>query len=406
MIKLLHKLAESNLTPAKAALGVLLYKPVLWFQKNNYRYVRKQNNAVYSGFFNAFFRPNHSAIMTLLVPSEIFAALGIRPLMIESLGGVLGSLGMTNRFLHAVSQAGLPESLCTFHKMHLAFALEGGVASPRFAVAASALCDGNLRAIQHFTEMTDTSFYFLDFPAPEQAGAVSYLARQIETCYMGMASELGVRRPLDKLKRAVVLSEEARKRLLEINDLRKSRYLPGVNDLVWLIALIATSMGTKTAISVLKTLKKELLSKGKPIPSDKKRLLLMHLLPLYNHPVFEKVFKQNVIIAMEEYTHITWPELDWNYPFESIAKRAVSWPIMASAETRVNHLNQLIEEYGIDGVIFSSHWGCRQADGPIHAIQGRLNKPFLRIETDLVDSNSSFAGQLSTRIEGFLEMLD
>jgi benzoyl-CoA reductase/2-hydroxyglutaryl-CoA dehydratase subunit BcrC/BadD/HgdB len=342
----------------------------------------------------------------LLVPSEICAALGISPLMIESLGGILGSLGMTNRFLHTVSQAGLPESLCTFHKMHLAFALEGGFSAPRFTLAASALCDGNLRALQLFTDLTDSDFYFFDFPHPNQEGAVEYLAKQFEDSYTKMASSMGIKNPIDRLKKAVGLSEEARKWLAAISERRKTHHFPLTNELIWSIAVISTSMGTKKAVALFRSLYKELCKKGKPIPPDTKRLLLIHLLPVYNHPVFERVFKKNVIISIEEYLYTDWPELDPENPFESIAARLLSWSVMAPVQERVNHLNTLIDEYEIDGVISSSHWGCRQADGPIHALQAGLKKPFLRIETDLVDSNSASTGQLSTRLEGFLEMIE
>lgn len=404
-MKVLDRLAQSELTPFKAALGVLLYKPVVMLQPYRYRYQRKQSNLVYKSFFNSFFRPKRSAMMTLIVPSEIFAALGIPPMMIESLGGILGSLGMTSRFLHAVSRAGLPESLCTFHKMHLAFALEGGFRKPRFTVAASALCDGNLRALQLFTELTDSQFSFLDIPHPDQEGAVEYLARQIEETYFTMAREMKIKNPQKRIEKAVEASERARHLLVEINEIRKTHYLPGTNELIWLLAIISTYVGSDEALDTFRTLLRDLEKHGEPIPGDKKRLLLVHLLPLYNHPVFEKVFQRNVVITMEEFNHIDWPVLDPARPFESIAARVLSWPVMAPPRERVEKINRIIDEYSIDGVIFTSHWGCRQSDGPIHAVQSHVRKPFLRIETDLVDGNSASTGQLSTRLEGFLEMI-
>jgi benzoyl-CoA reductase/2-hydroxyglutaryl-CoA dehydratase subunit BcrC/BadD/HgdB len=404
-MEMLRKLADSRLSPFKAALGVILYRPVLFFIRTPYRYMKRQSRIIYNSVFKALVRPSRSAITTLLVPSEICVALGVSPLMIESLGGILGSLGMTDRFLHTVSQAGLPESLCTFHKMHLAFALEGGFATPRFTLAASALCDGNLRALQLFTDLTESDFYFFDFPHPDQEGAVTYLASQFEKAYAAMAESMAIRNPLERLKKAVRLSEEARKWLVEINERRKTHHFPRSNELIWSLAVISTSMGTEKAIHLFRDLYRELIRKGKPIPPETKRLLLIHLLPVYKNPVFENVFKKNVVISMEEYLYTDWPVLDPENPFESIASRLLSWSVMAPAHKRVEHINRLIDEYAIDGVISSSHWGCRQADGPIHALQSHIKKPFLRIETDLVDSNSASTGQLSTRIEGFLEMI-
>lgn len=404
-MKLLQILAQSKLNPFRAALGVILYRPVLFFTRSPYRFMRRQSKSIYNSVFNALVRPKRSAITTLLVPSEICVALGISPLMIESLGGILGSLGMTERFLHTVTQAGLPESLCTFHKMHLAFALEGGFPPPRFTLAASPLCDGNLRALQLFTDITGSDFSVIDYPQPEQEGAVDYLAGQLESVYSMMARSMGIKNPAKRIRKAVALSEEARHWLTAINERRKVYHFPHTNELIWSLAVISTHMGTRKAVSLFRELYRELVRKGRPIPDDKKRLLLIHLLPVYKHPVFERVFKKNVVISMEEYLYTNWPALDPQRPFHSIASRLLSWSVLAPVEERVMRLNELIDDYSIDGVIFSSHWGCRQADGPVHALQTRLKKPFLRIETDLVDRNSASTGQVSTRLEGFLEMI-
>ncbi|RKX78068.1 MAG: hypothetical protein DRP87_07320 [Spirochaetes bacterium] len=402
---IIQNLAKSKLTPFKAALGVFIYKFILLRERETYRYSRLQNRILYRGFFNAYFRKRRSAFMTLLVPGEIFAALGIAPLIVESLGGVLGSLGLTERFLHTVAEAGLPESLCTFHRMHLAFALEGGFSSPRYTVAASALCDGNMRALQRLSEKTGSRFFFLDFPHPEQDGAVEYLAGQLKSTYLEMASDLGVSRPLERLKEAVFRSEEARKWINAVNEIRKTHYLPDNHRLIWLLTILTGFTGTREAIECFKTLYEELRNRGKPIPPEKKRLLLIHLLPLYPHPGFEMLFKRDVVIAVEEFTRIRWPRLEPEDPFRSIALKALSWPIMGSPDVRIRFLNRLIEEYSIDGVLFNSHWGCRHSDGAINAIKSHLKRPLLRLEMDLVDGNSSFSGQLMTRIESFLEMI-
>jgi benzoyl-CoA reductase/2-hydroxyglutaryl-CoA dehydratase subunit BcrC/BadD/HgdB len=361
---------------------------------------------LYSGFFNLYFRPKRSALQTLLVPSELLAAFNISPLLIESLGGILGSLGMTDRFLNAASRAGIPESLCTFHKMHLAFSQEGGFSKPEFAIAASALCDGNLPSIKHLAVSMDTSFHFLDFPEPGSTGAVEYLAGQLEETFYSIADRLGFNNPVPRLQKAVEKAEEARGWMIKLNEIRKNLHIPGINNLIWGITVYSGFTGSDYAVRYYRSLYRTLERKGKPIPRDAKGILLMHLLPVYTHPAFELMYKKNVVITMEEFSYVPWPELDPARPFESIARRALSWHFMGKPEERVRCINTLIDEYSIDGVLFTSHWGCRQSAGPIHAIAHHIKKPLLRVETDLVDSNSAASGQLITRIEGFLEMIE
>jgi benzoyl-CoA reductase/2-hydroxyglutaryl-CoA dehydratase subunit BcrC/BadD/HgdB len=80
--------------------------------------------------------------------------------------------------------------------------------------------------------------------------------------------------------------------------------------------------------------------------------------------------------------------------------------MLGNGERRINVINHLCERYNIDGIIHFSHWGCRQSSGSLSAIKRYLKRPLLNCETDLVDAKSSSTGQVATRMESFLEMLE
>ena len=75
----------------------------------------------------------------------------------------------------------------------------------------------------------------------------------------------------------------------------------------------------------------------------------------------------------------------------------------------MNHLIQLAKDYKIDGAINPCHWGCRQGTGARGLISEGLKAvgvPVLNLETDCVDSRNFSEGQLRTRLEAFVEMLE
>jgi len=78
-------------------------------------------------------------------------------------------------------------------------------------------------------------------------------------------------------------------------------------------------------------------------------------------------------------------------------------------DNRVKVIINIAREYKIDGAVLFSHWGCRQSNGGARIIKDSLKKlgiPTLVIDGDCVDRNNSSHGQIKTRMQGFLEILN
>jgi benzoyl-CoA reductase/2-hydroxyglutaryl-CoA dehydratase subunit BcrC/BadD/HgdB len=76
---------------------------------------------------------------------------------------------------------------------------------------------------------------------------------------------------------------------------------------------------------------------------------------------------------------------------------------------RIKHLHKLARAYSLDGAINPCHWGCRQGTGARGLISDGLKEigvPVLNLEVDCVDKRNFAEGQLRTRIEAFMEMLE
>ncbi len=403
----LVNLAGEWVSPLSTAISVLAFGAHLLTQRFAYRHQRLCQLLVYRQFFDAFIRPRRSAFVTIFVPSELLIALGLSPFMLESIGGVIGAFGYASKFLRAASEMGLPSSLCTFHRAYLSLARLGGFPRPRAMLAISALCDGNLRSMQEMNHTLSSDLFFIDCPVPGKSGAVSYLADQLEELYNRISQMLGIENAEERLRETVHVAEQTRRWMVKANEARRDRYFPEAPlGLAANIGIQTMLIGSRGLLRFYRTLYRDLQNQAVKAPPDKRRILLMHLLPVYPHPVITRLFSGSCFIAAEEYTYLPWPRLDPDQPFRSVAERLLSQPQLSDPEKRIELINGMIDEYSIDGVVHISHWGCRQSSGSIHALSGHIKRPFLNLEIDLVDPDSSSTGQIATRIEGFLEMLN
>ena len=115
------------------------------------------------------------------------------------------------------------------------------------------------------------------------------------------------------------------------------------------------------------------------------------------------------VIVSDELNSITWDPIDLHDPFTGMARRAISIPLNGPVTRRVEHLAELAQKYRVDGAVNPCHWGCRQGTGARGLIQESLKAigvPVVNLEVDCVDTRNFSEGQLRTRMEAFLEMLE
>jgi benzoyl-CoA reductase/2-hydroxyglutaryl-CoA dehydratase subunit BcrC/BadD/HgdB len=92
-----------------------------------------------------------------------------------------------------------------------------------------------------------------------------------------------------------------------------------------------------------------------------------------------------------------------------LALRAIAIPLNGDVQGRIKHLRKLARAYKLDGAINPCNWGCRQGTGARGLISDGLKEvgvPVLNLEVDCVDKRNFAEGQLRTRLEAFIEMLE
>ena len=101
--------------------------------------------------------------------------------------------------------------------------------------------------------------------------------------------------------------------------------------------------------------------------------------------------------------------LDPEKPLESLSRKMVKNIFNGPFENKVNSIESMVKELNPDAVINFCHWGCKQASGGNMLLKESMNKlniPMLTLDGDAVDRRNSHDGQIKTRLEAFLELIN
>ncbi|MGQ9475034.1 MAG: 2-hydroxyacyl-CoA dehydratase subunit D [Actinomycetota bacterium] len=346
----------------------------------------------------------------LLVPSELIHGLGCLPFYPEMAAAVVASAGLAPRFIDRAVEEEFSSDACSYHRCLLGCAVEGFLPRPDLLLSVNYPCDSAVLSFAFLSGLYGVPNLVLDVPLPDREGELATLAGQIEEAAWAMARLSGRDREsmIDGLARSIDLSNQALAYLRQVEEMRKRDdcTLDG-KDAMGNLSVLAGCMGSEAGVEFYRLLAEELRERGCR-GTGSLRLMWMHLKPWYAQSIFQSLEKHGARLVCEEYTHATWEPMDPSKPFVSLAAKLESHFLVGPAERRAAHLARLVEEYRVDGAIHFNHWGCRQSCGGAPLVKRTLQEkgvPVLIIDGDCVDPREYQEGQISTRLEAFLESL-
>jgi len=357
----------------------------------------------------------HVAWCGLAVPFDLLNAMDITSCFVEFVGAALASAGLADPFLEEAEQAGFVGDTCGFHRAVIGAARKGIMPEPDFLIASTCPCSGGIAVLENLAHMFNKDLFVLNVPQEESEQNVQYLADQIKNMIDFITRHTGV--PLDenKLRQAVEKTNRARKIMRDMY--RLAQKVPSPTDGRLLInfgIVMLLFLGTDSAIEIAQAYKDEFsarIDNGiQGVVDEKLRLLWIQNRIQFKNPLvdlLEKEYQANIVC--DELNDIYWDPVDPDDPYTGMARRAIAKPLNVNMQSRVRHLQKLARDYKLDGAINPCHWGCRQGTGARGLISEGLkeiNVPVLNLEVDCMDTRNFAEGQLRTRIEAFVEMLE
>lgn len=348
-------------------------------------------------------------------PAEIIYGLGATPVLPEIMAALVAHLGWSER---AIAQADtrISTDLCSFYRCALGLALEGFLPQPDLILSSSQLCDGANKLFKYLSQIYRCPHLLLDPPYDQNSYGHRYMEDQLEELVQKTRRLLHLSLDEDRVSLVLNRSNEARGYLMKINELRRSipSPFPGSEGLSYLAGMNFHSMGSIWSLRFFQLLHREIekrVAYGKGyLPGEKYRLLwLHHVRPYYRNEIFNILSDRHVAVSFEESNYLYWPPLDPSRPWKSLADKILSNVWAGPLERRIRAIEEMVENYSIDGAIHFSHWGCRQSCGGAAIIGDWLKQrgiPYLVLSGDCADPNNYSPGQTRTRLEAFVEMME
>ncbi len=344
----------------------------------------------------------------IFAPCEIMHAFGMNSLSIECLACFLTGYHLEDYFIDFAQDLGVAPTLCSYHKTFVGAVTSGVVPAPSYAVTTSLSCDGNLNTFRFLQKKKGVGFTLLDVPYKDDEAAVGYLAGQLEEMVQKMEKVLGKPFDMGKLRQELETENETRKELKKLYQLLQVHYYPGeVVSQLYLMMGVHLLMGKQEFLELIQFMNKEI--EGNPVFEGKK-ILWVHLIPFYQETLQHyfnssrdyQVLASDIVLDCDE-------ELDVERPYEALAEKLLRNVFNGSYKQKTKRVLELMELYRPDAVIHFNHWGCKQASGGSILLKEEMKKrdvPMLILDGDGIDKRNSHDGQIKTRLEAFLEMLE
>ena len=348
-------------------------------------------------------------------PFDLLNAMGISSCFVEYLGAVFAAAGSAGQFLEEAEHTGFQADSCGWHRAVIGAAAKGMMPVPDVMIATSSPCTGGVAAVEHLARTFGCPLYVLAIPPDDSESNVRYLADQIRHMVDFVSAHTGEALDDDRLRYAMHKTNEAREAAIEMFRLAQQTPSPArAADLRNFGITIPLFLGTEAAVEIAQAYRDEFAARLEQgvsgVPGERFRLMWLQEAIQFRHPLI-KMLEQDyqATIVIEELDDIYWEPIDIEDPYIGLAQRTIAFPFNGPAEHRLRHIKKLVQAYKIDGAINPCHWGCRQgtgARGLISEALKELDVPVINLEVDCADSRNFSEGQLRTRLEAFMEVLD
>ena len=285
----------------------------------------------------------------------------------------------------------------------------GVMARPRFILNTSLACDANQLTFRRLAEFWDVPRFTVDVPYAPSEESVAQVAEQLRAMAAFVQAHGG--RPLeeDALRAAVARSRATVEGYHRYLSLRAERSLSDEMTSEMLSVFATHSMlGSPEALRYTE----QLCAQVAALPEGRrgKRILWLHTLPHWQDSLRALLnFRPDVEIVGCDMALDADVLPEPERPYESMARRLVCSSFNGGAERRAERAAELARLLRADGAVYFCHWGCKQTSGAAQLVKRRLEAagfPTLVLDGDGCDSGNVNDGQMVTRLQAFLELLE
>lgn len=353
-------------------------------------------------------RPETYAWTNIFAPVEILQTFGLTSISMEALSSYLSGFYLEDRLIDLAEAEGVSQTLCSYHKNFLGCVDAGLVPKPVLGVTTSMVCDANICSFRYLHERHGVESFVIDVPYVWSQEGEDYVVRQLCELISLLEEKTGKKYDEDALKETLRRENEAKAYFRTFLRKRAVRAYPNEITLV-LFLLFATHLdiGTPWVRDCFKQMSEDI--DAYPV-SNAKRIFWVHLTP-YAEPTLRQAlnYRDDIAVACDDFNMDYLDELDAEHPLNALAKKMIGNIYNGPFSRKADACCDYMRRYNCDAAIELCHWGCKQSAGGAVLLKERLRemgKPMLILDGDALDRRNCPDGQIKTRFEAFLELLD
>lgn len=363
---------------------------------------------VMQNIIDALAKPQNAAMVSIFVPGELLMAAGLTPYSAEAMSCFIAGTKCEQAFLRKTEEEGFPETMCSYHRVFLGAALTGLLPKPKCIVYTNLACDGNMMTFPYLKQTQERPGFYIDVPYEKNQESIQYVADQLRELKRFLEDVTGKKISEQAVQQAVANSKKAAENYKKQLLLRKEHDpVTTLTNELYAIFMCHLMAGSESSVKYTKLLLEDVKKAGK---ADGLSVLWMHIMPFLQEPVKDVFnYSEKVHIRACDFVADGFQEMHFEDPYEAMAEKMVNCIYNGSIDQRIEKAKELAKLTGVDGGILFAHWGCKGTIGSSSLIKSSLEKaglPTIILDGDGCNPANTSDGQVSTRLQAFLEMLE
>ncbi len=353
-------------------------------------------------------KPENAAMVSIFVPGELVTAAGLTPYSVEAMSCFLAGTKCEQTFLRKTEEEGFPETMCSYHRVFLGAALTGILPKPKCMIYTNLACDGNMMTFPYLKDKFECPGFYIDVPYEKNQESVLYVADQLRKLKQFLEEVTGRKISEEMVERAVSNSRKAAANYKEQLALRRMHDpVTSLTNELYALFMCHLMAGSDSAVKYTEKLLEDVRKAPK---GEGLSVLWMHIMPFLQEPVKE-IFNhsKNMHIRACDFIADGFQEMHAADPYEALAQKMVYCIYNGSVSQRIEEAKKLARITEVDGAVLFAHWGCKGTIGASSLIKHSLEEaglPTIILDGDGCNPANTSDGQVSTRLQAFVEMLE
>ena len=363
---------------------------------------------VMKNMIQALAKPDNAAMVSIFVPGELVTAAGLTPYSVEAISCFLAGTKCEQAFLRKTLEEGFPETMCSYHRVFLGAALTKILPKTRCMIYTNLACDGNMMTFPYLKQTCDRPGFYIDVPYEKNRESVLYVADQLRKLKSFLEDVTGRKISEEAVRQSVLNSKKAAENYRKQLELRKDHDpVTSLTYELYAIFMCHLLAGSETAVRYTKLLLEDVKKAPK---GEGLHILWMHIMPFLQEPVKDVFnYSKTVHLSACDFVADGFRQMQSDDPYEAMAEKMVYCIYNGNVSQRIELAKELAKITNADGGILFAHWGCKGTIGASGLIKNSLEKAELLtmvLDGDGCNPANTSDGQVSTRLQAFLEMLE